>query len=231
MSSQMTFQIPLQMNSQMPTPNSDIEEFLSLWDTSETPVGALETASTMWMMPSPPGAAFHQVADLHADISPEFNGSMTPEQMMPQFTDVTGVPCSSIWSPAPPMTSSSWSPAAPVSSPGSEGRLTPYSPAVQETEEERGRRRRARNREAAARCRQKKRVQEEELEERAGRLEEEGRLLGEEVVRLGEEKRHLVSLLSLHRQLFLSRQGAYGQGAYGQGVAQGQGTSRQGRAG
>ena len=46
------------------------------------------------------------------------------------------------------------------------------------------------------------------------------------MVRLGEEKRHLVSLLSLHRQLFLSRQGAYGQG-----VAQGQDTSRQGRAG
>ena len=38
-------------------------------------------------------------------------------------------------------------------------------------------------------------------------MEEEGRRLGEELARLGEEKRHLVSLLALHRQLFLNRQG------------------------
>ena len=44
--------------------------------------------------------------------------------------------------------------------------------------------------------------------EEESRLEEEGRRLGEEVARLGEEKRHLVSLLALHRQLFLqNRQG------------------------
>ena len=204
MNSQMTYQTPVQTVTQVAALNSDIEEFLSLWDTTEAPGGG---GSTVWTVPSPP-TTFHQVGNFHGDISPEVQGSTTPQLMMPQFTEVTGLPSSTSWSPAPPMSSTSWSPAAPVSSPGSEGRLTPYSPAVQETEEERGRRRRARNREAAARCRQRKRQQEEELEERAGRLEEEGRLLDEEVVRLGEEKRHLVSLLALHRQLFLqNRQG------------------------
>ena len=108
---------------------------------------------------------------------------------------------------------------SPISySPLSEGRITPYSRAtqspaqrrlsLQESEEEKTRKRRARNREAAARCREKRRAHEAELGRRESRLEEEGRRLGEEVARLGEEKRHLVSLLALHRQLFLqNRQG------------------------
>ena len=120
---------------------------------------------------------------------------------------------------SPPNPPSSPTFASPISySPLSEGRITPYSRptqsaaqrrlSLQESEEEKTRKRRARNREAAARCREKRRAHEAELGRRESRLEEEGRRLGEEVARLGEEKRHLVSLLALHRQLFLqNRQG------------------------
>ena len=151
------------------------------------------------------------------------------------WTDPLSSSTSTSYSPPPALTCPPSSPTftSPISfSPLSEGRTTPYSRppqsttqrrlslqennnnnnnnnnlSLQESEEERTRRRRARNREAAARCREKRRAHEVELGRRESRLEEEGRRLGEELARLGEEKRHLVSLLALHRQLFLNRQG------------------------
>ena len=151
--------------------------------------------------------------------------SLTQEsQGLPDFSVTWTAPLSSAtstsYSPPPGLTCPPSSPTftSPISfSPLSEGRTTPYSRppqsttqrrlSLQESEEEKTRKRRARNREAAARCREKRRAHEVELGRRESRLEEEGRRLGEELARLGEEKRHLVSLLALHRQLFLNREG------------------------
>ena len=189
----------------------------------ETPASFLLPAQTTEAsMFAPSMASTVVLSNTHFPMLPVSTSEGTFDQSLsheaPDFSLTWAEPLPSSF--AAPVFSSTPSILCPPSSPSSysplsEGRITPYStqsPAqrrlsLQESEEEKARKRRARNREAAARCREKRRAHEAELGRRETRLEEEGRRLGEELARLGEEKRHLVSLLALHRQLFLNRQG------------------------
>ena len=163
------------------------------------------------MMPEGP---FDHSIGLQAQNAPDFSLTWAEPMPLPAASFAFSSPPSITCPPNPPSPTFT----SPISySPLSEGRITPYARptqsagqrrlSLQESEDEKTRKRRARNREAAARCREKRRAHEAELGRRESRLEEEGRRLGEELARLGEEKRHLVSLLALHRQLFLNRQG------------------------